>query len=137
MLKQLIFCTTIALSMSACSLFPNQKDYSKPTNLLFQKKDLSSYSIQVKRDGKLCNQDTTDKQNCPIKFYIDDFKAGEFYTNNSANYELKENEYTFKVKNCTTNCSTSELKVNVNEQLKNKIYILSIDEKNKPFIIKK
>lgn len=136
MIKQLTS-LSIALSVTACSLLPHNTGYNEPKNLLFQNNTKDTFRIYVQRDDKLCADDTLDKQNCQIKFYIDDFKAGDFYINNQANYYLKENKYKLSVKNCTTECQVNEIYFCVNEQLKNNEINLSVDANGKPFIINK
>ena len=133
MIKPLLFSCALAITLSACS--SAVKDYSKPNNLLFQKKEIGTHTIFVERDSKLCSEDTLNKQKCFTSFYIDDFKAGDFYINNQAQYQLKENEYVLKVKNCNKECATTEFKYLVNDQLSNRKLILSVDDNGLPFII--
>lgn len=122
----------IAVVLHGCST----SQYSKPNNLLFQDQKIENSSrITVQRDEQLCADDTIDKQNCPISFYIDNFKAGDFYINNQANYYLKPEQYNFKVKNCTENsCQSCEVEINTtNGAVDN--FTLSVDEKGFPFIL--
>lgn len=134
---KLLLSLSLLLSVTACSLFPQKTDYSKPQNLLFQNNIIDTFKIHVQRDDKLCGDDTLDQQDCQIKFYIDDFKAGDFYINNQSNYYLKENKYTLSVKNCTTDCQVNKVDFCVNNQLKDTDLILSIDNNGKPFILNK
>lgn len=121
--------------LSAC-VNTTQKPYQAPSNLLFQNaSDKNNQQIKVQRDNKLCAEDTAEKQNCPIDFYIDDFKAGTYFINNKATYNLKSDVYNFKVKNCTDKCSTYEIDVKVDDQLQHRDFILSVDDQGKPFII--
>lgn len=110
--------------------------FKYPSDLRFQdKKSGNSQSISVKRDKILCAGDTEESQNCPIHFYIDSIKAGSFYINNSANYNLKSEAYNFKVKNCTTtSCQSCDVNLNV-EQLVSSEFLLSVDAMGKPFIL--
>ena len=133
MLKKILLVSAIALSMTACSLVP--QDYSQPKHLLFQQKKSDTKTVYVERDDKLCAQDRVDQQDCPIDFYIDDFKSGEFFINNTAQYELKNNTYTLKVKNCTKECAVTETEYIVNDQLTNRKLTLSVDANGLPFII--
>ncbi|MBJ9986805.1 hypothetical protein IAE19_15340 [Acinetobacter sp. S40] len=124
----------LSLFLTACVTPFNM--YSKPSNLLFQKQDNTrNQVIHVFRDNKLCLNDDKSRQNCPVSFYIDDFKAGDFYINNKANFYLKPDAYVIKVKSCRTICETYELKLNVNNQLENRDFTISIDSDDKPFIV--
>lgn len=122
----------VALGLHGCST----SQYSKPNNLLFQDQKIENSSrITVQRDEQLCADDTIDKQNCPISFYIDNFKAGDFYINNQANYYLKPEQYNFKVKNCTENsCQSCEVEINTTNGAGNN-FTLSVDGKGFPFIL--
>lgn len=100
MLKRSLLCFSLIASISACSSITPQDKFSKPKKLLFINNELSTLPLQVQRDERLCDDEKSDDQNCPIKFFIDDFKAGEFYINNSTTYYLKPNEYELTVKNC-------------------------------------
>ena len=81
MFKTVLAGFILAVSLSACTTLKNQNKYDKPLNLLFINKELNSIPLQVQRDERLCDDDKAHDQNCPIKFYIDDFKAGDFYIN--------------------------------------------------------
>lgn len=125
----------LIMPLSACVYTP-EKSYQSPSNLLFQStSEKNNQKINVQRDDKLCAGDTAEKQNCPIDFYIDDFKSGTYFINNKATYNLQPNTYNLKVKNCTDKCSTFELNVKVDDQLQNRDFILSVDNEGKPFII--
>lgn len=137
MLNKVIFYTALCISISSCSILNKQDNYEKPLALLFQNKEIDSIKIHVQRDDKLCEDETNNKQDCPIKLYVDDFKSGEFFTNNEAFYYLKPNEHSLKVKNCTSDCSNYELKINLNNQLEYVTYVLSIDNESNPIIIQK
>lgn len=131
MFKMPLLVSAVSLGMVAC--VSNQ--YSQPTNLRFQKEQAANtQKIQVKRDAVLCAEDTADKQNCPIEFYIDSIQAGTFYINNSANYQLKPENYNFKVKNCTTDeCQSCDVDLNP-AKLTSRDFTLSVDAAGKPFI---
>lgn len=121
--------------LSACVHSP-QNAYQSPSNLLFQTaSEKNNQKINVQRDNKLCAEDSVEKQNCPIDFYIDDFKSGTYFINNKATYNLKPDTYNFKVKNCTDKCSTYDVNLKVDDQLENRDLILSVDTQGKPFII--
>lgn len=137
MLNKVIFYTTLCILISSCSILNKQNNYKKPIDLLFQNKKIDSIKIHVQRDDKLCKDETDNNQDCPIKLYVDDFKSGEFFTNNEAFYYLKPNEYILKAKNCTNECSKYELKIDLNNQLKYVTYVLSIDNESNPIIIQK
>lgn len=109
--------------------------YSKPSDLRFQEKKLNNpFILTVKRDDRLCNEDTENSQKCPIDFYIDNFKSGSFYINNSAQYYLKAETYNFKVKNCTDDsCLSCDIDVVVNKLVK-PLFLLSVTDDGKPFI---
>ena len=137
MLKRSLLCLSLILGLSACASMQNTKDFEKPTHLLFTDKEINSLPVQVKRDERLCDDEKADDQNCPVKFFIDDFKAGEFYINNTTTYYLKPNEYELTVKNCKGKCTTYHTKIQINENLPLVNLILSVDENGKPFIINK
>lgn len=126
-----LWAAVISMGLTACVSNP----YSQPTDLLFQdKKHGNSQTIGVKRDGVLCAEDTKEAQNCPIEFYIDSIKAGNFYVDNSTNYQLKPDVYNFKVKNCTEkSCQSCDVDLAV-DQLKNSQFVLSVYGEGKPFI---
>lgn len=121
-----------SFGLTACA----SNHFKYPSDLRFQdKKSGNSQSISVKRDEMLCAGDTKETQNCPIDFYIDSIKAGSFYINNSANYNLKSETYNFKVKNCTTDsCQSCDVDLNV-EKLVSSKFLLSVDAMGKPFIL--
>ena len=132
MLK-IISVSAVAIILTACSMSSN---YKRSVNLLFQEKSAEKNQvIHVKRDKKLCGEDSAKQQECPISFYVDDFKAGTFYINNQANYNLYPNTYTLKVKNCTTKCDSHEIDIKIDDELTNREFILSVDKDGKPFII--
>ena len=137
MFKNIIMATGLILSLSACSTFNTTQKFDKPENLLFINKEIDSLPLQVQRDEKLCENEKKDDQTCPIKFYINDFKAGDFYTNNTATYYLKPAEYVLTVKNCKEKCDTFHTKINVVNELPNVNLILSIDHEGRPFITNK
>lgn len=128
---------TIALSASlvACSTFPGVNKYAKPDNLLFQINTIDAYKIHVQRDEKLCADDQAKNQKCATKLYIDDFKAGDFYINNSADFYLKEGKYQFKVKNCTNHCENYSVSYCVNEKSLLNNLLLTVDNNGKPIIL--
>lgn len=137
MIKYSLLSAIMVVALSACSTFSTQPKFNQPDNLLFNNKKLNTLPISVQRDERLCENDKPDDQKCPIKFYIDDFKAGDFYINNTTTYYLKPNEYELTVKNCKEECQTSHIKINVGEHLPLVTLILSIDHEGKPFIINK
>jgi len=137
MIKRSLLCLTIMTSLAACSTLSTHSKFDKPNNLLFVNKELNTIPLNVQRDERLCEDDKADDQKCPIKFYIDDFKAGEFYINNTTTYYLKSNEYELTVKNCKEECKTYHTKINISEQLPIVNLILSVDHNGKPFIINK
>lgn len=124
----------IAASMGLTACASNQ--YLQPSDLRFQKKQHeNSQTINVKRDAKFCAEDTAEKQNCPIDFYIDSIQSGRFYVNNSAQYNLKPETYNFKVKNCTTgSCQSCDIDLSVG-QLADRNFTLSVDDAGKPFMM--
>lgn len=132
MLKLLASVGVISIGLTGCI----SNDYSKPVNLRFQDKNkLNSQVIQVKRNHFLCANDTAEQQDCPIDFYIDSFKSGQFYINNAAQYYLKAETYNFKVKNCNSNeCQSCDVDLQPSE-LKDKAFILSVDSDGQPFIL--
>jgi len=131
MYKFSLWITSISLGLTACV----SNHYTHPSDLRFQdKKAENNQTVIVKRDGVLCAEDTEKSQNCPIEFYIDSVKAGNFYINNSANYQLKSESYNFKVKNCTeASCQSCDVDLAVG-QLSSNEFVLSVDNVGKPFI---
>ncbi|MGQ8975905.1 OmpA family protein [Acinetobacter schindleri] len=109
--------------------------YTHPSDLRFQdNKSENNQKIRVKRDEVLCAEDTKGIQKCPIEFYIDSIKAGDFYIKNSINYNLKSDVYNFKVKNCTENsCQSCDVDLAIGS-LENNQFVLSVDNTGKPFI---
>lgn len=135
MIKKLALVVWGITSLTACSTMFGNATFDKPSHLLFQQKNPDSIVIQIKRDDKLCQGDQLNDQKCPIKFYIDDLKAGDFYVNNKTKYYLSPNDYVLKVKNCAVNCFVSDLKISLNSSKNNMTYTLSLDESDKPYII--
>lgn len=132
MLKLCLALCVISIGLTAC--VSNQ--YSKPLNLRFQEKsELYSQNILVKRTAKLCLGENAKQQNCPIDFYVDHFKAGQFFIDNSAQFFLRPDAHNFEVRNCNTDgCESCSVDLNP-KNLKNKEFILSIDDEDKPFIL--
>ena len=125
-----MFCVT-TLGMVGCSSNP----YQHPSNLKFQSSvNGKTQHLTVIRDEKLCSNETYDDQNCPIKFYVDDIKAGDFYINNSAKLVLKPELYNLKAKNCTDECFVCEAEVDLSKVKENVIH-LSVDESGYPVIL--
>lgn len=122
--------------LAGCNSFNNIKKYSKPKNLLFQDSE-NKELLNVLRDEKLCDRENIKDQSCPIDFYIDDFKSGTFFVNTHTTYYLKPQKYILKVKNCTKNCFTNEVEIDLTNQLQNRSITLTIDGNNRPFIIQK
>ena len=135
MLKRSLLCFSLIASISACSSITPQDEFSKPKKLLFINNELNTIPLQVQRDERLCDDEKSDDQNCPIKFFIDDFKAGEFYINNSTTYYLKPNEYELTVKNCKEKCDIYHTKVIVGDNMPPIKIVLSLDKNGKPIII--
>ena len=131
MYKFSLLIASISVGLTACVA----NDYASPSDLRFQNnKSENNQTIHVKRDGVLCAGDTQAALNCPIEFYIDNIKAGNFYANNSADYQLKSESYNFKVKNCIAeSCQSCDVDLAV-EQLKSNQFVLSADPSGKPFI---
>ncbi|MDC4347190.1 cell envelope biogenesis protein OmpA, partial [Acinetobacter baumannii] len=131
MLRLSLLAVVASLGVAACT----SSSYTKPSDLRFQKKTQeNNQPIVLKRDEKLCGGDTAEQQNCPIEFYIDSIKAGNFYINNSAQYALKPETYNFKVKNCTEeSCQSCDVDLNVGKLTSNE-FVLSVNTDGKPFI---
>ncbi|MFI8126506.1 OmpA family protein [Acinetobacter sp. ABJ-A23_2] len=122
----------VSIGLSACAV----NNYSQPSGLRFQERSVSNTQVvNVKRDNKLCAEDTAENQNCPINFYIDNIQAGSFYINNTAQYRLKPETYNFKVKNCTSKeCQSCDVDLRA-DQLADKNFILSVSDKGRPYIL--
>lgn len=131
MYKFSLLIASVSVGITACV----SNHYASPLDLRFQdNKSENNQTISVKRDEVLCAEDTKDVQNCPIEFYIDSIKSGNFYVNNSATYQLKSESYNFKVKNCTENsCQSCDVDLAIGS-LENKKFVLSVDNTGKPFI---
>lgn len=131
MFKFSLLVVLMSVGLTACV----SNHYTHPSNLRFQeKKSENNQQIIVERDGVLCAEDAKESQNCPIEFYIDSVKAGTFYINNSASYQLNSESYNFKVKNCTEqSCQSCDVDLAVG-QLSNNEFVLSVDNVGKPFI---
>ncbi|MDM1758550.1 hypothetical protein HX127_13480 [Acinetobacter sp. 256-1] len=137
MLKNAFISIAVIASLSACTQLTTVSEKNKPKNLSFINKELNTKPIHVQRDEKLCDEEKENNKDCPIKFYIDDFKAGDFYINNTTTYYLKPNEYVLSVKNCKEECKTYHTKLVINNQFQSVNIILSLDNKDRPFIINK
>ncbi|NHC04985.1 OmpA family protein [Acinetobacter sp. 187] len=119
------------VGLAACSSNP----YSQPNDLKFQSSSNGKkQNLTVIRDEKLCFNESYEDQRCPIKFYVDDIKAGEFFINNSAKLILKPETYNFKAKNCTDECTVCETEVDVSE-VKDNVLHLSVDDSGRPIIL--
>lgn len=144
MLKKIIVASALVVGLSACttkpydySQPPKPADYTKPANLYppFQTAKPGNQILSVERDSKLCAGDTLDKQKCPTYFYINDHKVADFYVNNTANFHVQPQTYSLKVRNCNTGkCLVDEVKICVNNNLRDNKLVLSVDEKGIPFI---
>jgi hypothetical protein len=121
--------------MTGCISTTPIKSLTKSDPKIFQTNEKNKEIVMIMRDNKLCKEEEKDKKKCPINFYIDDFKAGTFYVNNEQKYFLQPNKYTIKVKNCTDHCETSELEIDLTNQLQKRNFTLSIDAEDRPFII--
>ena len=119
------------LGLGACASLPN----TSPEHLRFQEKQHGrNVAISVIRDQKLCTDDNKEKQNCPTQLLIDDLDSGHFYINNKAKYFLKDEKYSFKVKNCTDECHVCEAEITPSEVKNNRIY-LSLNDEGLPLIL--
>ncbi|MDY7374760.1 OmpA family protein [Acinetobacter oleivorans] len=132
MYKLRLLVIAVSIGLSACAT----NNYSQPTGLRFQEgSNDKAQVINVKRDDKLCAEDTAEKQNCPINFYIDNIQAGSFYIKNTAQYRLKPEVYNFKVKNCTAQeCQSCDVDLRA-DQLADKNFILSVSDRGRPYIL--
>ena len=121
----------VTVGVTACSSNP----YSQPKNLKFQNSSHGkSQNLTIIRDDKLCSNDQSDNQNCPVKLYIDDIKAGDFFINNSAKYSLNSEVYNLKAKNCTDKCFVCETDLDASVVKENLLY-LSVDSQGHPLIL--
>lgn len=132
MYKLRLLVIAVSIGLSACAA----NNYSQPAGLRFQEGSNDKVQvINVKRDDKLCAEDTPAKQNCPINFYIDNIQSGSFYINNTAQYHLKPEIYNFKVKNCTAQeCQSCDVDLQTNQLTDNNL-TLSVDKNGKPYIL--
>lgn len=136
-LKTLFFLGLNGLILSGCVSTAPLQSLIKSDPKLFQANEKNKELVTFMRDEKLCKEELSNKKKCPINLYIDDFKAGTFYVNNTQKYYLQPNKYTIKVKNCTVNCETTELELDLTDQLQKKQFILSVDNDDRPFITQK
>lgn len=144
MLNKIIIASALVVGLAACtskpydySQPPKPADYSKPANIYppFQVQHAGAKPLYVQRDSKLCPPDTLDKQKCPTYFYINDHKVADFYANNTGSFYVKPETYTLKVRNCNTGkCLVDEVKICVNDGLRDNKLVLSLDENNRPII---
>ena len=127
------FAAISVILVTGCSQQTVSPHNNQASRLLFQNNGLNKLQLSVSRDAQLCNAEN-DQLNCPISFYIDGFKSGEFNPNNTAIYYLSNNKYTLSVKNCENDCKIDKVEFCVTDDLKNYQLTLSIDENNRPFI---
>lgn len=127
----------LILAVSTLCIFSGStfaENYSQPKDLKFQVNNSSnSKLVTVIRDNKFCQGDNYKSQKCPVDLYIDNVKSGTFFINNTAKYNLNNNIYNFKVKNCTKDCIESSYNFDISN---NNNFILSVDKNGKPFIIR-
>lgn len=129
-LSYIVLCV-ITTGIVGCSSNP----YLHPSNLKFQETtNGKKQHLTLIRDEKLCLEETYEDQNCPIKFYVDNIKAGEFFINNKAILNLKPESYNFKAKNCTDECMVCETEIDVSEVKENVLH-LSVDDSGRPIIL--
>lgn len=133
-MKYSIFFISCIFTLSGCTFNNQSNSKNKPENLLFQNNNLKSFTLNVKRDTRLCSAEENEKD-CPIEFYIDGFKSGVFQINNEAKYYLNANKYTLYTKNCDEDCKTSKLLICVTNEHKNAEIILTINNQNQPTIL--
>ena len=144
MLNKIIIASALVVGLSACtskpydySQPPKPANYSKPANIYppFQVQNAGTQALSVQRDSKLCATDKLDKQNCPTYFYINDHKVADFYVNNMSSFYVKPATYTLKVRNCNTGkCLVDEVKICVNDGLRDNKLVLSLDQNDRPII---
>ncbi len=134
-----IFSAAIAVVLSvgldACGAVSLGK-HAQPKYLLLQERtEVKNQPIIVRRDNKLCPEDTKERQTCPIDFFIDDFRVGSYYVDNTAKYYLQSDKYEFKVKRCREKCATFTLDVDVNDAIKSREFIITVDNEGYPLIV--
>lgn len=101
------------------------------------KQSADSQLIKVSRDSKEYCRNKADTQDCPITFYINNKNAGDYLVNEQLDYYLEPGDYYLQVKNCQGRCSAYGLDVVVKAQISPPTFILSLDAKGNPFIIRK
>jgi hypothetical protein len=136
-LKPLLFLGLNSFIISACVSTTPLQSLINSDPKLFQANEKNKELVTFMRDEKLCKEELSNKKKCPINLYIDDFKAGTFYVNNTQKYYLEPNKYTIKVKNCTVDCETTQFEIDLTDQLQKKQFTLSIDNDDRPFITQK
>lgn len=122
----------LALGLVACAAGPLHE------NLYQTKIDNNSQLIQVLRDDKLYKRyQKEDVKDCPIAFYINDKKVGNYLVNEQSSYYLEPGSYIFQVENCQGRCSAYDVEYVVNPDSYPASFVLSVDLSGKPFIIRK
>ncbi len=121
----------IAIGLAGCA----STDISEMTYQTKQSED--SQLIKVSRDSKAYRRNDNATQDCPITFYINDKKAGDYLVNDHLDYYLMPGTYHLQVKNCQGRCSAYDVDVVVKADMTAPAFVLSVDAKGKPFIIRK
>ncbi|MDM1546080.1 hypothetical protein HX037_09360 [Ignatzschineria indica] len=92
--------------------------------------------INVERDRKIGGNGQLTESSCPIELYINGQKVGSYLINEHQQYYLSPGDYSFRVENCLGQSSIYDMTLQVNDGQYYQDYILSVDFKGKPFIIK-
>ena len=92
--------------------------------------------INIERDRKISDNSKLTEDSCPIDFYINDQRVGSYLVNEQQEYYLSPGSYSFRVENCLGQKSIYDMDLHVSGGEYYQDYILSVDVKGKPFIIK-
>ncbi|PWD83604.1 hypothetical protein [Ignatzschineria cameli] len=94
------------------------------------------FLVNVERDRKIGDNSKLTENSCPIELYINDQNVGSYLINEHQQYYLSPGSYSFRVENCLGQKSVYDMDMSVNNSQYYQDYILSVDVKGKPFIIK-
>lgn len=94
------------------------------------------FLINVERDRKISDNSKLTEDSCPIDLYINDERVGSYLVNEHQEYYLSPGSYSFRVENCLGQKSIYDMDLRIKDGQYYQDYILSVDFKGKPFIIK-
>lgn len=99
--------------------------------------DLSDkFLINVERDRKVGNDSKLTESGCPTDLYINGKRVDSYLIYEQQQYYLSPGLYTFRVENCLGQESIYDMDLSIDSNQYYQNYLLSVDFKGKPFIIK-